>query len=126
MKKMKNRKGFTLVELIVVIAILAILAGIAIPVYSNYIDKARQASDMQVLDSVRTAATFAAVEKNPDAKVTEIEFTAKNTFTVTCDPSTTTVAQADVEVYCGAISLEYIGTCTWTPAGGWANIVKQS
>ena len=37
----KKNGGFTLVELIVVIAILAILAGITIPSYANYIEKAQ-------------------------------------------------------------------------------------
>lgn len=40
MKKRLNKKGFTLIELIVVIAILAILAAILIPSLTNYIKKA--------------------------------------------------------------------------------------
>ena len=39
---MKSNKGFSLVELIVVIAIMAIIAGVAIPVYSGYITKANE------------------------------------------------------------------------------------
>ena len=62
MKKMKNRKGFTLVELIVVIAILAILAGVAIPVYSGYIAKAKEATDIQQMDAIKTAVAFALTE----------------------------------------------------------------
>lgn len=44
MKKL-NKKGFTLIELIVVIAILAILAAILIPAVTGYIQKAEQARD---------------------------------------------------------------------------------
>jgi prepilin-type N-terminal cleavage/methylation domain-containing protein len=44
MKKL-NKKGFTLIELIVVIAILAILAAILIPAVTGYITKATQAKD---------------------------------------------------------------------------------
>ena len=45
-KKLKenNKKGFTLVELIVVLVILAILAALLIPALTGYIDKARNKS----------------------------------------------------------------------------------
>ena len=47
-RKMKNKKGFTLVELIVVLVILAILAALLIPALTGYIDKARkQVSDFR-------------------------------------------------------------------------------
>lgn len=39
-KKLKNKKGFTLVELIVVLVILAILAALLVPALTGYIDKA--------------------------------------------------------------------------------------
>ncbi|HHY91115.1 MAG TPA: type II secretion system protein [Clostridiales bacterium] len=46
-KKLQNRKGFTLIELIVVIAILSILAGIAVPKLTGFTDKAKKISDEQ-------------------------------------------------------------------------------
>ena len=42
MKIKNNRKGFTLVELIVVLVIIAILAAITVPTMSTYIDKANE------------------------------------------------------------------------------------
>ena len=59
MNMFKKNGGFTLVELIVVIAILAILAGVAIPAYSGYITKAKDASAITELDAIATATQAA-------------------------------------------------------------------
>ena len=121
-KKM-NRRGFTLVELIVVIAILAILAGVAIPVYSNYIKEANKAADYQLLDSIKTAAAFAATEKGIKlATPTSPEITGivveNNSVTVTTNPAVT-VTMADITNYCGTnIVLKGCKTATWAD-GAW-------
>ena len=97
LKKMKNnKKGFTLVELIVVLVILAILAALLIPALTGYIDKAKEksitAETRQVVMATQTlvdeeygalsftdAATAIAIEPNAtagtssDKKVTTAE-----------------------------------------------------
>ncbi len=63
MKKMKNdNKGFTLVELIVVLVILAILAAILVPALLGYIDEAKQKQIVLNGKSVYTAAQAVASE----------------------------------------------------------------
>ncbi len=69
----KSNKGFTLVELIVVIAILAILAGIAIPAYSGYIKKANDAAIETELGAISTAAMAANATKG---EIDQIKVTA--------------------------------------------------
>lgn len=51
----RDNKGFSLIELIVVIAIMAILVGVMAPNVMKYIDKAREANDNQTLQAIYTA-----------------------------------------------------------------------
>ena len=45
MRKMKNSKGFTLMEMLIVVAIIAVLIAIAIPTFTASLNKARVATD---------------------------------------------------------------------------------
>ena len=47
MKNLKNKKGFTIVELVIVIAVIAILAAVLIPTFSNVIEKADKSAVQQ-------------------------------------------------------------------------------
>lgn len=40
-EKFRNKKGFTLIEMLIVVAIIAILVAVSIPLVSNALDKAR-------------------------------------------------------------------------------------
>ncbi|MGP4862725.1 pilin [Psychrobacter sp. T6-5] len=53
---MNTQKGFTLIELMIVVAIIGILAAIAIPQYQNYIAKSQVSRVMSEVGSMRTAA----------------------------------------------------------------------
>lgn len=61
-KDMRNNKGFSLVELIIVIAIMAILVGVMAPQLIKYIEKTNVSSDTQLCDTVKSAVTTAVMD----------------------------------------------------------------
>lgn len=74
MKKLLNKKGFTLIELIVVIAIIAILAAILIPSLLNYIQEANDARD---LANARSLVTQEALARATESGTTVGDFPAE-------------------------------------------------
>lgn len=57
---MKGQKGFTLIELMIVVAIIGILAAVALPAYQNYTRKARFTEVISVTDGYKTAVALCA------------------------------------------------------------------
>ena len=51
---MKNQKGFTLIELMIVVAIIAILAAIAISQYQDYVAKSQFSEAPSIVDGLKT------------------------------------------------------------------------
>ncbi|HOD66275.1 MAG TPA: prepilin-type N-terminal cleavage/methylation domain-containing protein [candidate division Zixibacteria bacterium] len=58
MNQLRNRRGFTLIELVIIIVILGILAAVAIPKYQDLSGEAREASARSALGSMRSAVTI--------------------------------------------------------------------
>ncbi len=61
---MNTQKGFTLIELMIVVAIIGILAAVAVPAYQDYIKKAKFAEVMSMTDSYKTAVGLCYQENN--------------------------------------------------------------
>lgn len=115
--KKNNNKGFTLVELIVVLVILAILAAILVPALLGYIDRAREKQYVLNAKSYLTAAqaemsSLYGENKSPALVATDRQTTIQDTADV---PEATLVAVgtkaklsdiADVDATTGKITLK--------------------
>mgnify|MGYP003289831101 CR=1 FL=1 len=62
--KKTNNKGFSLVELIIVVAIMAVLVGVLAPQYLKYLDKSKKGVDEQMIDNLRQAMTTCYLDPN--------------------------------------------------------------
>jgi type IV pilus assembly protein PilA len=69
MKKMNN-KGFSLVELIIVIAIMAILVGVLAPQFIKYVEQSRESTDISSIDEVKKAVETFVADYNPGGSIT--------------------------------------------------------
>lgn len=81
-----NNKGFSLVELIVVIAIMAVLMGVLAPTLIGNVEKSRESTDLQNLDTIQGAVTTAMNQENVsklhggNAKVVTMSTDGNNTL----------------------------------------------
>ena len=57
MKKLLNKKGFTLMEMLIVVAIIVILVAVSMPVFSKQLTKAKEATDEANMRAAKAVAT---------------------------------------------------------------------
>ncbi len=104
-----GKRGFTLVELMIVVAIIGILASIAIPLYTGHVKKARRAGAISSLQTVALYEEKCMAEKGTYTSVAALE----NSFGMT---------NPDTEYY--TISLFYLSNTSFiaqaTPKGSQA------
>ncbi len=66
----RNKKGFTLAELLIVVAIIAVLVSISIPIFTSQLEKSREAVDLANIRSAYAEVMMAAGFEDTEAKYT--------------------------------------------------------
>ena len=85
LNKKKNNKGFTLVELVIVIAILAILVGLLAPQYTKYVEKSRKSADVDNMNEMVKAVQVYEADTDSTTAL------ATNSYAITMTTNNTTV-----------------------------------
>ena len=102
--KRTNKKGFTLVELVIVIAIIAILAAVLIPTFSGVVENANQSKALQEAKNAYVAAKAEAladgtitadetIKLTKNLEVTSTESEVEWTFTFGADEATLAIVR---------------------------------
>lgn len=76
-RKYESRRGFTLVELVVVLVILAILASVAVPAFSRQLETGRERKAVTEAQACVTAATGLGAQKYTEARTAYIQDSSK-------------------------------------------------
>lgn len=100
MKRHLANKGFSLVELIIVMAIMAVLIGVLVPTYLKYVERTKRTTDCSNIGSVLDACEVLAVDPDVNwvagdlGKITIVIDTNETGHETSYSPSTSVVVNA--------------------------------
>lgn len=121
--KRKGQKGFTLIELMIVVAIIGVLAAVAIPAYQNYVKKAAYTEVIAAANPVKVAIAECFQTKNDMAECNSL-----TKLGVSAPAATAALASVDVtasgivltpKAYRGIAATD---TCTLEPTAAGATL----
>ncbi len=125
----KVQKGFTLIELMIVVAIIGILAAVAIPAYQSYTARAQAAEAFSLMDGLKTPLTEAYLDAGSWVIPTNAVSTGKYVASIVVDPAPAAGTQGIVATFkttgvSSSISGKKTGMSYNTTSGAWncANI----
>ncbi len=119
---MNAQKGFTLIELMIVVAIIGILAAIAIPQYQTYVAKSQVSRAMGETGAIKTAYETCLNDGKTAENTCNLGWTSSNILTLTTPAP---VATAGATVGTNATALTGAGTIVGTFSGSAANVLKD-
>lgn len=90
----KNNKGFSLVELIIVVAIMAILIGVLGGQYLKFVERSRQSADKTNVDEIIRAVQIYSADPEAESSVADGDKVEITTDGTTLNPTTGGVADA--------------------------------
>lgn len=117
---MNAQKGFTLIELMIVVAIIGILAAIAIPAYQNYIAKSQVSRAMAETGALKTAYETCLNDGQTAASACSMGFTGSDIISMTAPLTTTAGTAPTSQTNTAAL------TTTGTIAASFANHASAS
>ena len=86
----KDNKGFSLVELIIVIAIMAVLVGVLAPQFIKYVEQSRRSRDIQTAQEIREAVLAAIADGKLTGSASQSQYSgmSANIDTISSEPVT--------------------------------------
>ena len=117
MRKLLNKKGFTLAELLIVVAIIAVLVAIAIPIFTTQLEKSKEQTDAANLRAAYAVAAAAVLDSNTGVSAGPVVLSQTNNWEYAKADKIGTVVLETVSVSTGDslyVNVESDGTMSIT------------